>query len=298
LRDNFATLTAVTDGKGLISASGSHGNRGYEGRYIFNWIGGTTPIPPETDRIMAQLGNRMFRYEIVGANPSETELIEFAKSYAPTDVEDEYRKAVNSFVEEHFKRYELNSVEPTEITFSDEQLEELVRYARLLCIGRVEVTVIRPFGYSDPEYVAGIPEGPHRVIIGLKLLAQALPLISGRTEVSDEDLEIIRHIAFSSLPQNRRLMLRALLVKDGYLTSTDAEKELRISRPTARNWMREFAATGLAEYQYGEGNLPDSLTLSKEFSWLLRKKETPKSESPEDQYSAEGEAELTVAESH
>jgi hypothetical protein len=59
LRDNFATLTSVLDGRGLISASGTHGTRGYEGRYVFNWIGGTTPIPPETDRIMSQLGNRV-----------------------------------------------------------------------------------------------------------------------------------------------------------------------------------------------------------------------------------------------
>jgi hypothetical protein len=197
LRDNFSILTSVLDGKGHKSATGTHGTRGYEGRFVFNLLGATTPIPPSTDHIMAQLGNRMFRYEIAGGHSTEEDLIEFAKSYSPTDVEDQDRKAANLFVEEHFERFALDSVQPNEITLSDEQLEELVRCAKLLCIGRVEVMRLRlTWDKSDIEYVAGIPEGPHRVIIGLRLLAQALALISGRREVNAEDLEIIRHVAF------------------------------------------------------------------------------------------------------
>jgi hypothetical protein len=64
LRANFATLTAVLDGKGHVSASGVHGTRGYDGRIVFNWLGGTTPIPARTDVIMGQMGNRLLRYEI------------------------------------------------------------------------------------------------------------------------------------------------------------------------------------------------------------------------------------------
>jgi len=298
LRENFAILTAVLDGRGLLSASGTHGTRGYEGRYVFNLIGGTTPIPPETDRIMSQLGNRMFRYEIVAVDHPEENLIDFAENYVPKEIENEYRTAANSFVEAHFKRFPVNSVQPSEIRFGKPQLQQLVRCAKLMCVGRVEVIRTKPNWTSEIEYVSGIPEGEHRVIIGLKLLAQALALISGRSEVSNEDLEIIRHIAFSSIPQNRRLMLRALLVKDGMLTSTDAEKELRISRPTARNWMKELGATGLADYQTGHENQPDRLTLSKPFSWLLEKGDDLEGESPEDD--APGEAAPTKgnAESH
>src|SRR5258708_9607626 len=81
LRENFAILTSVLDGRGLLSATGTHGTRGYEGQYVFNWVGGTTPIPPETDRIMSQLGNRMFRYEIVAIDHPEEDLIDFAENY-------------------------------------------------------------------------------------------------------------------------------------------------------------------------------------------------------------------------
>lgn len=269
LRENFATLTSVLDGKGYMSATGTHGTRGYKGRYVFNWLGATTPIPPSTDRIMAQLGNRMFRYEIAGGHNSEEDLIDFAKSYSPTDVEDEYRKAANSFIEGHFKRFPVNTVQPSDIQLGDERLKQLVRCAQLMCIGRVEVTMLKPVWGNDTEYVAGIAEGPHRVIIGLKLLAQALALISGRQEINDEDIEIVRLVVFSSIPENRRLMLRALLLKKGQLTSKDAEQELRVSRPTARNWMKELGATGLAQYREGDNNTPDTLELSKDFAWLL-----------------------------
>jgi hypothetical protein len=240
----------------------------------------------------------MFRYEIVAVDHPEEDLMDFAENYEPKAIENQYRTAANSFVEEHFKRFPVNGVQPTEIRFSKPQLQQLVRCAKLMSVGRVEVIGTKPNWASEIEYVAGIPEGEHRVIIGLKLLAQALALISGRSEVSDEDLEIIRHIAFSSIPQNRRLMLRALLIKDGMLTSKDAEKELRISRPTARNWMKELGATGLADYQTGDENQPDRLTLPKPFSWLLDTGDDPEGESPEDD--APGEAAPTEgnAESH
>ena len=58
--------------------------------------------------------------------------------------------------------------------------------------------------------------------------------------------------------------------------------------------MKELAATGMAEYQYGEGTEPDSLTLSEEFSWLLPKKEGQKGDSPEDEIIAKDEAEPAV----
>jgi hypothetical protein len=83
LRANFAILTAVLDGKGYLSASGVHGTRGYEGSFVFNWLGATTPVPAKTDQIMAQLGNRILRYEIIGKEQSEDELVAFAKNFDP-----------------------------------------------------------------------------------------------------------------------------------------------------------------------------------------------------------------------
>ena len=43
LKENFATLTAVLDGKGFTSNSGVQRKRGYEQSIVFNWLGATTP---------------------------------------------------------------------------------------------------------------------------------------------------------------------------------------------------------------------------------------------------------------
>jgi hypothetical protein len=270
LRSNFATLTAVLDGKGHMSASGSQGTRGYHERHVFNWLGATTPIPTRTDAIMAQLGNRLLRYEIVGEETTEEELIEFARSYSPTTVEDSCREAANDLVEQHFQRHPLESVEPSTIFFPDDSVKELVRLAQLIAHGRVEVT----HGEHLDDFTPGTPEGPQRIILLLRMLAQGSALLHGRSEVTPEDIEVIRHVAFSSLPRSRRQILRAVLTNGGRLTSKEAEQHLHMSRPTARGMMRELAATEIVTWTQGAGNEPDVVKLSKNWAWLLPSQES------------------------
>jgi hypothetical protein len=47
LLEIFARLTTILDGNGYVSHSGTHGRRGVSGRYVFNWLGATTPISRE-----------------------------------------------------------------------------------------------------------------------------------------------------------------------------------------------------------------------------------------------------------
>jgi hypothetical protein len=92
LRQNFGRLTSVLDGVGYMTNSGTHGARGYTGRYMFNWIGATTPIPERTHEIMAQLGNRLLFYEVAGEDASEEELFEFARSYGASNAVEECQR--------------------------------------------------------------------------------------------------------------------------------------------------------------------------------------------------------------
>src|SRR5262249_10109434 len=139
LRQNFARLTSVLDGNGYMTASGVHGKRGYDGRFLFNWIGATTPIPDRTHRIMAQLGNRILFYEISSEEWSEEKLMHFAQKDETDDAIRECQKAVNDFVESHFKMNPINSIDAQSIIIPDEITREIVRYANLIAHGRVEV---------------------------------------------------------------------------------------------------------------------------------------------------------------
>ncbi len=42
---DFSILTRILDGQGLTIDSGVYGSRGYDGDYMFTWIGAMTPIP-------------------------------------------------------------------------------------------------------------------------------------------------------------------------------------------------------------------------------------------------------------
>jgi hypothetical protein len=269
LRTNFATLTAVLDGKGHMSASGVHGTRGYNTRLVFNWLGGTTPVPPRTDAIMGQMGNRLLRYEIFGPEVSEEELLEFALNSEAAKTEDFCREIVNDFLDGHFRRYPVNSIDPSTIRFSKELMLHLVRLSRLLAQARVEIT--RPENTQPGEdiFIASSPEGPHRIVRIFKILVQGLALMEGRSGVSENDLEIIQHVALSSIPSHRRRVLRAVIEKHGELNSAQAEKLLNVSRPTSRTWMRELAATGIVQWTDSDGNSPAKIILDQKCSWLL-----------------------------
>jgi hypothetical protein len=271
LRANFAILTSVLDGKGHLSASGVHGRRGYEGSYVFNWLGATTPIPAKTDAIMAQLGNRILRYEIVGKEPSEEDLVKFAEKFEPEAQEERCQEVANEFLTAHFALCPPRSIEPESIEIRSHLLLEIVRLAKLIAHGRIEVNRIPPaFGFSstEEEFIPSKAEGPFRIILYLRTIAQALALVEGRNEVSTEDVEIIRLIAFSTINFTRREVLREVLFAGGILTSNMLENRLGVSRPTARSRMREFAATGIVTWSQSDGNRGDSITLANEWKWL------------------------------
>lgn len=241
MRQSFARLTSVLDGNGYITASGAHGRRGYNGRYVFNWIGGTTPIPHRTHKVMAQLGNRILFYEIAAEDYTDDNLMDFAKNYGTIDAVEECQKVVNDFIEAHFQKHPIESVDPATIQIPDKLLLELVHYTKLTAHGRVEVERNEPGDIN-----VGVPEGPQRIILLYKTLVRGLALEDGRSSVTAEDLTVIRHITFSSIPCERRQLLRALLAARGTLNAAGVEKILGVSRPTAISRMRELAATGIA----------------------------------------------------
>jgi len=68
-----------------------------------------------------------------------------------------------------------------------------------------------------------------------------------------------------------------------------AEEAVGVSRPTARNGMRELAATGIARLIKSDGNAPERVVLADGWDWLLPNEavvRVPKVSGPE--FAAEG----------
>lgn len=269
LRKNFSTLISVLDGNGYRTASGEHALRGYEGRYLFNWLGATTPIPEHTYKVMAQLGNRILQYEIKGEECTEDDLMDFAQSYGSSDTVKECQKAVNDFIEGHFKRYPVESIDPSSIEIQETFRRQIIRYADLIAHGRVKVEHNK-VGLAE-AFEATAPEGPRRVILLLQCLVQGLVLAEERDIVTSEDMTMIRHIAFSCIPYKRREVLRALLDAGGVLVADAAEQALGVSRPTVHARMKELAATGIVDFIPGEpsSSIPAQIQTASNWNWLL-----------------------------
>jgi hypothetical protein len=221
---------------------------------------------------MAQLGNRIYFYEIISVELKEEDLLAYAKQNDGDSHLRECQALVNDFINGHFQRYPVKNVDPGSLELPEDVALAIVRYAQLISVGRSEV-----FLSDFNESRAATPEGPHRIILSLKMFAMGSALADERAHVTAEnELPMIRHIAFSTLPENRRKLLKALLLSGGRITSTDVATALRISRPTALDWMKELGATGLVEYEPGDSqnSKPAAIELAEKWQWLLKPEST------------------------
>jgi hypothetical protein len=223
---------------------------------------------------MAQLGNRLLRYEIIGQTPTEDELLEFAASYTASDVDRRCKQLVNQFLEAHFQKFPLGSVELRSIEMTEEQRRSYVRAAQLTAQGRIEtqrLEVQSNDGQRRHDYVSGEPEGPQRIILLIRTFLAGLALLEQQPTVTCEGLEFALHLAFSSIPMRRRRTLRALLTNNGQIDTSTLMRTLIISAPTARDMMQELSATGLARFTRVSTAEADTIVLADAWHWLLPK---------------------------
>ena len=268
MQDNFSILISVLDGKGFTSDSGMHGKRGYEKSIIFNWIGATTPLPPATHRLMSQLGTRLLFYELALAAVTEDELVAYAKEGGAECAERECRAEVKKFLIEFFCTHPVGSVAPEGISILDKFTRQIVRWAMFLVAGRAEVKAEKE-GSNWQPIAAMASEGPHKVVNYFLELARGHALIHGRDYVDRSDVELVGHVAISSIPGHLRPLVRALRTA-GQIDSPSAAKLCRVSAPTARNYLAQLSLLGIGDLQHGSpfSNEPNVLTLKNDYRWM------------------------------
>ena len=269
VRENFATLIPVLDGKGFTSNSGSQGKRGYEEAILFNWIGATTPLPRETYRMMYQLGTRLLFYEVPSVAPDDEELLHYAERDDVSQAGVECQRIVNEFLVEFFRQNPVGSVKPDTIQIPKPLLAQITRWTKLLAAIRSGTK--REKVNDEWESVApNHPEGPFKLIGYFKELARGHALIHRRNEVNEADLELVAHTAISSVPGHFRPILRAFSKAES-VTSTEVKKLCAVSAPTAREHLLELGVLGIVSVERGlpsDSNSPHTARLSASFAWL------------------------------
>jgi hypothetical protein len=74
LSKSMATLAAVLDGRGYVSHSGAHGERGHRGEHNFGWLGCSTPLSSTAFRELSQIGPKIFMFDVTRRRLSALEL--------------------------------------------------------------------------------------------------------------------------------------------------------------------------------------------------------------------------------
>ena len=261
LQENFSILISVLDGKGFLSDSGMHGQRGYDRPILFNWIGATTPLPAATHRLMSQLGTRLLFFEVPAEPPTQEELKAFLRSADPEEAERQCQRAVNNFLASFFGEHPVASVDPSAMVIPDHLEDQLVRWVSFLVAARAEVH------FEGEEPTAALPaEGPWKVAIYFKQLLYGHALMHDRRVIDESDIDLVAEVAISSTPGHLRKIIRALRTMptvDAALT----EKLCGVSRPTARKYLQELNVLGIVTITQ-HGSDPTIAALRDEYAWL------------------------------
>jgi hypothetical protein len=243
LASRFAIVTRVLDGQGLRTDSGTHGQRGYTGDYLFVWIGCTTPFPPSVWRVMAQLGSRMFFFDLGdGRETTEDDLLATDAAMPYRSSLEACRKVVHDFLTGLFKDG-VRSLS-WDVAADPEPVRRLLaRLAKLLAAGRADIPDESGHGLASPPTT----EDPKRAFAVLTNLARGRAIVHGRQHLAEDDLPFIANIVLSSMPARRGRLIRALALNGGVLTVREAQEALGVGSPnTAREEMRDVDRIGLA----------------------------------------------------
>jgi len=253
--DLFSRTASVLDGRGYVCSTGVHGRRGYEEDIYFTWLGCTTPLSMESHKIMGNLGQRFVFYNSDQSQLTDEELAQFLMS-PNSQIEDETRDKMNQFLLTYFAKYPPNEVMQETVTVSNSQRLELARYANLTAKLR-SVFSYKEEKNGDVRHGSPVMEDTRRLANIFKVLAIGSALMHDRNALDRIDLDIIRHMSLSSMPEHRRIVFNYLLeTEKGELGIGDLVKRTGISKPTGLHYMTELSLLGIGKFHEYGGDFP------------------------------------------
>jgi hypothetical protein len=268
LAKRFAILTRVLDGQGLQTDSGTHGQRGYRGDYLFAWLGCTTPFEDKVWRVMAQLGSRLFF--LLMDSPQEVTVEDLIASDEEVPYKErlgQCKAVVHQCLTVLVQDTGVRGV-PWPSTQDPRPLREWVaRMATVLAAMRSEPVREVESVWGCSEYTLAKPEQPRRAYAVLRNLARGHALVHGRQHLSEEDLPLVAQVAVSSMPSECALVFRALVLQKE-ITVGQVQAVLGVkSAETARGVMEGLERRGVMEYIRAGPGKAAILRFQPEWAW-------------------------------
>ena len=275
LNEALGLLTRVLDGQGLSTDSGTHGRRQYSGDYLFMMLAASTPIRPHVWKIMGSIGSRLFFLDMGTSEKSEEELVKQLITSSTKNMEKACKDMTKNFL------YTLWSKNPNGIEWKkgDDDLhciQIITRCAKLLARLRGVIHVReKTTGSSEVsyEYHPATKEFPDRITQLFYNLCRGHAVISGRKQISSDDLRLIIELTISSAPITRANLLRGLLLKNGHMKTREVKAYLGCETPTALKEMETLRILGIAtitkESNGHVGEPEKKIHLSEDLEWFL-----------------------------
>lgn len=274
LNECLGLLTRVLDGEGLNTDGGVHGQRHYNGEYLFMLFAASTPILPRVWKIMGSLGSRLFFLSMNARKKSELELANQLTDTAYKEKEGVCRKTTKDFILTLWHKH-ANGVEWDRLQDSQDCKLIVGRCARLLAKLRGIIGVWQEkydngagFSYSPP-----IIEMPDRINQLFYNVCRGHALICNREQIGYDDLRLVVEIAIDSSPTIRARLFRKLLDNNGKMKTSEIEQMLQCSNPTALKEMETLKLLGLCDITQDScgsvGGQEKTISLVEEFAWFL-----------------------------
>jgi len=280
LRQLLGILTRVLDGEGLIRDSGTHGERGYSGKFLFSMIFASTPFQLNVWKAMAGLGHRMYFLALYTPQTTEKEALADVTGLSFSSKLSICKEATNHFLQKLWKETEKKVVwdKPKD---DKDSLSKIFKLASILCCMRGEIIIF--FDRESRTITSTFPqiEDPRRPFQVLYNLARGHALVCGRNYITPDDLDVVIPVVFSTAPTPRPRLLQLLVENAGYLKTNQIVSSLQCVDRTAHKEMHKFIQLGLCNGNITaeEGQeLPDMdgtrglgkyIEIKDEFKWVL-----------------------------
>jgi hypothetical protein len=270
LLKTMGILTRALDGEGLETDSGVHGKRGYTGDWLFMLLAGTTPIPPRVFKVMGTLGSRLFFLALHPITKSHDELMAQNRGVGRREKEQACREATDSLLRTLWAT-NPSGVEWNKDSDPDDCLRVIARCAELLAALRGAIQMWQSEHDGSVSHNVPVIEQPDRINCLLYNLARGHALLCGRTQLTTADLAPVLEVTFDSAPTIRAKVFRGLLEHGGIMKTSQVEKLLRCSKPTALKEMGALVVLGVADEteaapEYGRPE--HELRLAERFEWF------------------------------
>ena len=270
LLKTMGILTRALDGEGLETDSGVHGKRGYKGDWLFMLLAGTTPIPPRVFKVMGTLGSRLFFIALHSNAKTHDQLIAQNRGTARREKEQACREATDLFLRTLWAA-NPGGVEWNKAGDPEDCLRVIARCAELLAALRGAIQMWQSEHDGSVSHNVPVIEQPDRINCLFYNLARGHALLCGRSQLAMADLAPVLEVTFDSAPTIRSKVFRSPLEQGGTLKTSQVEKLLRCSKPTALKEMEALAVLGVADKTEANpeyGRPEHELRLAKKFEWF------------------------------